>query len=298
MPQPVSSDVLILVADDDENIRQFIASVLQNYGFGVIQAINGGAAIKVVEEHDVDVAIIDHRMKPNDGFEVAKHILVKGYKTGMVMLTDDPTTDLLLQAGQNGIGQVMKKPVDPARLVETVKRILRKQGKNPDAIREEAAGTFTPEMLMTRAIALAHQNARAQLGGPFGAVVADKDGRLLGEGVNSVQVRCDPTAHAEVLAIRRATEKLGKPRLDGCIICCSSEPTMLGQALIIGTGIEKVYYGLSHEEAGLSRAKEEGIMSEIAKPLNQRTVTHEQIGHDEALDVFRQWQKDKAAKTA
>ncbi len=294
MNSPARSNILILVAHEDEPTRRFITDVLENQGFFVMQAINGGAAVKVIEEWDVDVAVIAHRMTPYDGFHVAKHALVKGHKTGLVMLTDDPTTDLLLQAGQLGIGQVMRTPVAPDRLIETVKRMIRTLGKNPDAITAAQAAALSPDELMRRAIALAQQNARAGMGGPFGAVVADPDGRLLGEGVNSVQARCDPTAHAEVIAIRRATEKTGTPRLEGCTIYCSTEPTMLGQALIIGTGIGKVVYGISHEEAGTPRLKEQDIMAEIAKPLAERTVTHEQRRREEALAVFEDWQAQKA----
>ncbi len=295
MKQPQKSNIIILVADEDQDTREFAARILESHGFAVIQAINGGAAIKVIEEWDVDVAIIAHRMKPNDGFEVAKHALVEGHNPGIVMLTDNPTTDLLLQAGQYGIGQVMRKPVEPGRLVETVRRMIRARGKNPDAIGADRVTAYTPEELMKRAIALANQNARAKMGGPFGAVVADKDGHLLGEGVNGVRVRCDPTAHAEVIAIRRATEKLGTPRLDGCIVCCSSEPTMLGEALIISTGISKVYYGISHEEAGTPRIEEKGIIGEIAKPMSQRSVPHEQLQREEAMQIFRTWQDGKKA---
>jgi len=292
-----NSNLVVMIADEDEPTREFAANVLESHGFTVIQAINGGAAIKVMEEWDIDVAIIAHRMRPNDGFEVAKHALIKGYDPGFVMLTDDPSTDLLLQAGQFGIGQVMRKPIEPGRLVETVRRMIRARGKNPDAIGADKITTYTPEDLMKRAIALASQNARSKMGGPFGAVVADKDGHLLGEGVNSVRVRCDPTAHAEVLAIRRATEKMGTPRLDGCIICCSSEPTMLGEALIISTGIAKVYYGISHEEAGTPRIEEKGIMGEIAKPVSQRTVPHQQVQREQAMEVFNAWHNGGASKT-
>lgn len=298
MNKTAISNILILVADDDDAVRSYITNVFESYGFAVIQAINGGAAIKVIEEHDVDVAIIDHRMKPNDGFEVAKHILVKGKNIGVVMLSDDPTTDLLLRAGQDGISQVMKKPVEPDRLIQTVKRLLRKLGKNPDAIGADMVKTYTPEELMNRAIALGSQNAKSHMGGPFGAVVADKEGHLLGEGVNGVKLRCDPTAHAEVIAIRRATDKKNDTRLDGCVIYCSSEPTMLGEALIIGTGIEKVYYGISHEEAGTPRVKEEGILGEIAKPMAQRSVVHEQLQRDQALDVFTSWRKEADRKVS
>ncbi len=288
-----SNNIKVLIADNDAVSRQYIADMLSMNGYKVIQAIDGGSAMKVADDGDVDIAIIGHQMMPKSGLDFARHVLIKGYDIGMVMVTDDPSTDLLLEAGKHEIKQVMRKPVDSNRLLGIVKRVLRAHGKNPDSIAGGGDTAYTPKDLMDRAIALAHQNARSGMGGPFGAVLADAQGRILGEGVNSVKTRCDPTAHAEIIAIRRATEQQNSTDLSGCVVYCSSEPTMLGEALIIGTGIEKVVYGLSHEEVGITRLSEEGVAAQIAKPANERDVPHEQLQHDEALDMFTTWQEQK-----
>ncbi len=285
-----TNNLTILIADSNEVSRRHMASLLGLHGYRVLQAVDGGSAIKVVDEQQVDAAIIEHRMTPRTGLDFAKHVLIKGYDIGVIIITDDPSTDLLLEAGRHEIKQVMRKPVDPDRLSETVRRVLRAHGKNPDALGEVAEPSRTSAELMRLAIVLAQQNAVSRMGGPFAAVVADAQGHLIGEGVNSVTTRCDPTAHAEVMAIRRATERTNSTRLDGCAIYCSSEPTMLGQALIISVGIKKVYYALSHAEAGAVRVSEDGILGEIAKPLASRSVPYEQIQHDEALKMFRSWQ--------
>jgi len=288
-----TNNIRILIADNDEADRARMAALLEMHGYEVIQAIDGGSAIRVLEDWPVDAALIAHKMSPHDGFEVARHILVKGYRIGMIMLANSSTTDVLLEAGKFHISQVVQKPVDPDKLINIVRRVLRAHGKNPDALAESAAQAFSPQELMQRAVALARQNAKSRMGGPFGAIVADKDGRILGEGVNGVTTRSDPIAHAEVMAIRRATEKTGSTRLEGCVVYCSSEPTMLGQALIISTGIEKVYYALSHEEVGATRINEDGILGEIAKPLAQRAVPYEQLLHDDAAAMFSAWQQQK-----
>lgn len=281
------NNLTILIASGDDTDRSHMANLLATHGYTVLQAVDGGTAMRVLDEALVDAAIIDHHMTPRTGLDFAKHVLVKGHEVGIIMVTDDPTTDLLLEAGRHDIKQVMRKPVDPDRLSETVRRVLRANGKNPDSLAGGVERTYPPEELMRRAIALAQHNAQSRMGGPFGAVVADAEGRLIGEGVNSVSLRCDPTAHAEVMAIRRATERVGGTRLDGASIFCSSEPTMLGQALIISTGIAKVYYGLSHDEVGALRIVENGILGEIAKPLSHRTVPYEQLQHDKALAMLR-----------
>lgn len=280
---------LILVADNDDKNRQYVAGILSSHGYRVMQAVDGGSAMKVVNEHPVDVAIIEYGMRPFGGLDFARHCLISKLDTGIVMITDDPTTDLLLEAGKLEIKQLMRKPVDPARLAETVRRVLRASGKDKGVLYETENQALTPDELMRRALALAGQNAQSRMGGPFGAVVADAQGRVLGEGVNSVTARCDPTAHAEVMAIKRATERLKSTRLDGCVMYASSEPTMLGQALIISTGIARVFYGLSHDEIGAVRASEKGILGEIRKPLTGRAVPYERLGHDEALALFNAW---------
>ncbi len=288
---PYTNNIRVLVADSDEQNRSYMAGILEHNGYEVMQAIDGGTAIKVVEEQGVDLAVVRYRMKPHSGLEFARHILVEGHKIGVIMVTDDPSTDLLATAGRYNIKQILEKPVDSQRLIETVRRVLRATGKNPDAFGSGREKKWSPKELMERTIALARQNAQARMGGPFAAIVTDAEGHILGEGANSVKTRCDPTAHAEVLAIRHATDKINSTDLSGCIVYSSSEPTMLGQALIIGTGIAKVYYGLAHEETGARRLHDEGIMGEIGKPLDSRTVAHEQLGHDEALAMFNEMKK-------
>lgn len=281
--------IMVLVADEDETSREYIANVLENRGFQVIKAVDVGSGMKVLDDWNVDVAIVSYHIKPTNGFEISKHALVKNRKTGIIMIADNPTTDILIQAGENGVGQVMRKPVEPDRLLESVKRILRARGLSADAFISGMDKAYSHEELMDRALALAVQNVRGELGGPFSAVVADDKGYILGEGVNSVKTRADPAAHAEILAIRRATDKIDSIRLDNCSIYCSSEPTMLGEALIIGTGIKSVYYGFSHEDAGIERIKDTNILKEIAKPMEEREVKHIQIAKDEALKIYNDW---------
>lgn len=100
---------------------------------------------------------------------------------------------------------------------------------------------------MQRAIELAHRNAQSRHGGPFGAIVADSEGRVIGEGVNGITSRADPVAHAEVMAIRQSDRAFeSEPILGLTLYYGSNQP--IGKSLIESVGIEKVYYGLSHAE--------------------------------------------------
>jgi DNA-binding NtrC family response regulator len=203
-----SNNISVLVADQDSVSRQHMSNILGSMGYDVLQALDGANAIRIVNERNVDVAIVSQIMSPNDGFDFARHVIDKGLKIGMIMIADDTTTDLLLEASKYEIAQVIRRPVDPDRLNETVRRTLRAVGKYPDAIAGRGEPSYSAQELMARAIALAQQNARSKMGGPFGAVVATLEGKILGEGVNSVTSRCDPTAHAEVMAIRQCLVRL------------------------------------------------------------------------------------------
>ena len=141
---------------------------------------------------------------------------------------------------------------------------------------------------MHRAIELAENNYKAGKGGPYGAVLADQDGKILGEGVNGIMARSDPTAHAEVMAIRQAAEKLKDGDMSKCALYISSEPTMMGKALILSVGIPKVYIGLSHDEIKSVRMSEEKVRREMTG-TQQPATEYIQLGHEEAMDMFQGW---------
>lgn len=278
----MSQPPLILIADDSQVSRQYMTTALKTAGFEVIQAIDGGSALKVLHEHPVAIAIIDHFMVPYGGFEFAKQ--AKMFKPGlpMIMVTNEETSDLLIETTRHGINKYLRKPVDPERLVETVRRTLREVQSDhttQQIIEVPVQNRFKPSELMRRAIELAHRNAQSRHGGPFGAVVADTEGHVWGEGVNGVTSRCDPMAHAEVMAIRQATERLNQTHLEGYVLYCTSKPTTIGKALVESVGITKVYYGLSHADVNLMRS-----------PRERTVVTYERLGYVEALHMFQEFQ--------
>jgi tRNA(Arg) A34 adenosine deaminase TadA len=173
------------------------------------------------------------------------------------------------------VAQLFQKPVDPARLSKTVERILSRRGLNvsPLAVGEHHT-QYSAEDLMRKTINMAAVNVKLGKGRPFAAIVADKDGMILGEGTNRHASRYDPIAHAEVMAIRQAAEKSDSKDLSDCTLYCSSMPTKIGAALIESVDLAHVYYGLSHEDAGMSE--------DVAKP-----PPYEQLCKDEALAMYR-----------
>ncbi len=290
MPMQPTNSINILIAEDNDISRELMASVLKTQGFNIIPARDGDEAIEAVERQTPDLALVDLNMEPKGGFAFVQHMVAYDMGVPIIIITADESTDVLTQAQRLGVTRVMQKPVEPEKLISITKAVLKRYGHNLNVIASETyVNRYSPAQLMQRAIDLAEQNAKARKGGPFGAVVATQEGQILGEGVNGITSRVDPTAHAEIMAIRQAVEKLDKPNLSECILYCSSEPTMMGQALIISVGIKQVYYGLSHEEILEIRAKEAQIRAELKQHKPAQTK-YTQMGHDSAVTMFERWQ--------
>jgi guanine deaminase len=143
---------------------------------------------------------------------------------------------------------------------------------------------------MARAIQLSLENVLSGQGGPFGAVVV-KHGSIVAEGVNRVTASNDPTAHAEVVAIRTACAKLGTFLLKGCEIYTSCEPCPMCLGAIYWAHIARIYFGNVAAEASKIGFDDSSIYHEFALPLRQRSIPITQMMHEQALAAFRAWQE-------
>ncbi|MGD0800160.1 MAG: nucleoside deaminase [Terracidiphilus sp.] len=144
-----------------------------------------------------------------------------------------------------------------------------------------------PEFLR-RAIALATQNVVNGAGGPFGAVIA-REGRIVGEGVNTVTAALDPTAHAEVNAIRAAAKALGVFSLAGCQLYSSCEPCPMCLAAAYWARIDAVYYGASAADAARAGFDDAFLYAELRKDSAERKLPATQLLGDEAWSSFAAW---------
>ncbi len=153
---------------------------------------------------------------------------------------------------------------------------------------------MTHEDFMRRAIELSKENVNNG-GGPFGAVIV-KEGTIVGEGVNSVTKKTDPTAHAEVEAIRNATRKLDTYDLSGCTIYTSCEPCPMCLGAIYWAHISDMYYGNTKDDAAKVGFDDKFIYEELDRPLEKRTVPAINLLPDEAGVAFRMWD-EKPDKT-
>jgi tRNA(Arg) A34 adenosine deaminase TadA len=147
------------------------------------------------------------------------------------------------------------------------------------------------EEFMRRAIANSRMaGVEYKTGGAFGAVIVDREGRVIADGMNHVVAQNDPTWHAEMHAIRQACALLKKPKLDGCILYTSSEPCPMCLATVYWAGLDGLFYG-----ARVADSKKYGnfddvfIYGEFAKPMEDRTISEQQILRSEAVEVWKEY---------
>lgn len=148
------------------------------------------------------------------------------------------------------------------------------------------------ETFMRLAIQLSEQNVIDALGGPFGAVIV-RDGKVISKSANKVAVTLDPTAHAEISAIRIACKKLKSFNLTGCVIYTSCEPCPMCLSAVYWARIDKIYYANTKKDAEKIGFDDQFIYDEIALPMEQRKLVIEQLLRDEALGAFKQWDKSE-----
>jgi guanine deaminase len=143
---------------------------------------------------------------------------------------------------------------------------------------------------MMEAIRLATEGMRRGDGGPFGAVVV-RDDKIVGRGWNKVTSTNDPTAHAEVTAIRDACSNLNIFQLDGCDIYTSCEPCPMCLGAIYWARPSRVYYACTHDDAAEAGFDDSFIYKEIEVPMEQRKIPAIQLLREEAVSVFNEWVK-------
>jgi tRNA(Arg) A34 adenosine deaminase TadA len=153
---------------------------------------------------------------------------------------------------------------------------------------------MTDNEFMKRAIELSMQALQSGKGGPFGCVIV-KDGKIVGEGHNQVTSTNDPTAHAEVVAIRNACENLNTFQLDGCEIYTSCEPCPMCLGAIYWARPSKIYFANTRQDAADIGFDDSMIYNEIAIDLQNRKIPMIPYGRPEAMLVFNEW-KNKTDK--
>jgi guanine deaminase len=144
------------------------------------------------------------------------------------------------------------------------------------------------ELFMRQAIELAAKGMAAEDGGPFGAVIV-RDGQVIGSGWNRVLRSNDPTAHAEIVAIRDACGKTGSYWLEGCHIYVSCEPCPMCLAAIYWARIPSLTFAATRKDAAAIDFADDLIYWEVCRPAEERTLTMRQCLREEAVRIMRRW---------
>ncbi len=147
------------------------------------------------------------------------------------------------------------------------------------------------KQFMLRAIALSEEAVEKGHGGPFGAVIV-KDGQIIAEGCNRVTSRNDPTAHAEMVAIRNACGELSSFSLQGCDIYATCEPCPMCLAAIYWARIDRLYYANSRTDAAQIGFDDERIYHELACPVTERAIPATRMMAHEAISAFHHWDEN------
>lgn len=142
--------------------------------------------------------------------------------------------------------------------------------------------------IMNLGIMEAKKTMNENKGGPFGAVITDKDGNVISIASNLVLEKQDPTAHAEIMAIRRAGEKLGTHNLSGCTMYATGYPCPMCLSAIIWANIKKVYYGTNLKDAENIGFRDDFIYNYL-KNKDTKVLDIENISHNECLELFKEY---------
>lgn len=284
----------ILIVEDNDITRKLIVGILRNNGYDTLEATDGFGALRLLDSKP-SLILLDIQMEPLGGFGFMKKANVDdGFKTPVVLITADDGADVLMEAARHRIRHVLAKPIEPEKLLNMVAAILARSGLAVPAASNPAlpAAGIKPQEYMRRAIDLSRDRMQSGYGGPFGAVIV-KGGQIVGEGWNAVTSSNDPTAHAEVMAIRNACRSLGTFNLQGCEIYTSCEPCPMCLSAIYWARLDKIWFANTHADAAAIDFDDSFIYEQIAQSPEARSIPRERLMAGDALEVFRQW----AAKT-
>lgn len=141
---------------------------------------------------------------------------------------------------------------------------------------------------MDLAIKLSKEKMLQNAGGPFGAVIV-LNGKVIGEGWNQVTSTQDPTAHAEVVAIRNACKNVSHFKLTGSVLYTSCEPCPMCLAAVYWSRISKIYFACSRKDAAEFKFDDDFIYQEIPKPISERLIPISQMQNEKAIEAFHMW---------
>lgn len=293
----------ILVVEKNDVTRRLITGILSNKGYETYEARDATEALGYIGKN-VCLILLDVEENPIDSEGFVKKVDVESKKIPMVIMADGIDSDAAVRVMQHGVFPVLSKPVVPDKLLKNVENniissvgeAVQEQERRPsDAKRwqdldPDDKGSEKRAEFMRRAIDLSQDKMHENCGGPFGAVIV-RNGQIIAEGWNAVTSTNDPTAHAEMMAIRQACEKIGHYSLEGCEIYTSCEPCPMCLSAIYWAHIDRIFYANTREDAADVGFDDDYIYREVAMPFEKRSMPSFMMLRDEAQIVFGEWRK-------
>lgn len=286
----------ILVIERNDITRKLIVGILHGRGYHTIEARDGLAAFEhLKQEPSLIIADVEDESVLEGG--LLRKLQVDNTYLPFIATTSE--TDMAEIADRFHIKRmtVLEKPVMPEALIHhvsehiaTSEKILRSEGKikHVSFERRDPEARNAREKFMRRAIDISQEKMDQNCGGPFGAVIV-RNGQIIAEGWNEVTSLKDPTAHAEMQAIRKAAASIDDFKLDGCEIYTSCEPCPMCLAALYWSRIDRIFYANTREDAEKIGFDDDFIFREFALPEDKRTLSARMMLRDEAQIVFENW---------
>ena len=291
----------ILIIEKNDITRKLIAGILSSKGYEAVEASDGAQAFQFFNR-DVSLILLDIDHHIDDGMGFLRKLAVIGRDVPVVLMAEDIKSQAVMAAAALSGHNALAKPVVSDKLLSKIESSLVSDVEKNAAA---PARPVPPELarhhiedrraFMKRAIDLSQQKMHENCGGPFGAVIV-RGGRIIGEGWNQVTSTNDPTAHAEMVAIRNACQSVKDFNLEGSEIYTSCEPCPMCLAAIYWARLDRVFYANTREDAARIGFDDDFIYREIPLPFDQRTMPLAPLMRDEAQVVFDEWRK-KSDKT-
>jgi tRNA(Arg) A34 adenosine deaminase TadA/CheY-like chemotaxis protein len=283
----------VLVLEPNDITRKLIVSILSKAGYATHEAAKSDEAVELLGRKP-SLVIMDIEGDGADSYGFLKKMQKDHGKVPLIALAETGDRESLQQRINLPHVTFIDKPVNPMMVLSTVQGFLALE------VPANAGGDSDVEqqrrIFMRRAIDLSQQKMDENCGGPFGAVIV-KGGKIIGEGWNCVTSTNDPTAHAEMVAIRAAAAANKNFKLEGCEIYTSCEPCPMCLSAIYWARIDKIFYANLREDAERIGFDDAFLYAEVALPENKRSLPAYRLLREEAKIVFENWQK-KQDKTA
>jgi guanine deaminase len=296
----------ILVVEPNDITRKLIVGILNSRGFDTYEASDGGEAVGFLNK-DLLMVVLDASGDSVETQGFIRKMHMEHRRLPLVAMTDSDDRDAVEKRLDLPKMSVLIKPVMPEKLLNNIENHLISGIEHKITTEVMTAPKHPPmptsapdinkarEEYMRRAIDLSQEKMHDNCGGPFGAVIV-KSGKIIAEGWNEVTSSNDPTAHAEMQAIRKAAKAAGDYRLEGCEIYTSCEPCPMCLAAIYWARIDRIYYANTREDAERIGFDDDFIYRELAQPEHKRSLPAKMFLRDEAKIVFDEWLK-KTDKT-